>query len=72
MCYFFIKHSSPDIANVVSQLSKGMGSTSMDAYKEMLRLMKFVLGSESFWLKIEPKNHWIYNLGVGCAYFLEI
>jgi hypothetical protein len=37
MLLYLIKHSRPDIANVVRELSKGMDSATMAAYKEMLR-----------------------------------
>jgi hypothetical protein len=35
---YLIKHSCPDIANVVRELSKCMDSATMAAYKEMLRV----------------------------------
>jgi hypothetical protein len=43
------------IANVVRELSRCMDSATMAAYKEGLRVTKFVLDTESYWLKIEPK-----------------
>jgi hypothetical protein len=55
MLLYLIKHSRPDIANVVRELSKCMDSATMAAYKEMLRVTKFVLNTESYCLKIEPK-----------------
>jgi hypothetical protein len=55
MLLYLIKHSCPDIANVVRELSKCMDSATMAAYKEMLRVTKFVLDTESYCLKIEPK-----------------
>jgi hypothetical protein len=53
--YYLIKHSRPDIANVVRELSKYVDSATMAAYREMLRVTKFVLDTESYCLKIEPK-----------------
>jgi hypothetical protein len=36
---FLIKHSRPDLANVVRELSKCMDGASTAAYKEMLRIV---------------------------------
>jgi Reverse transcriptase (RNA-dependent DNA polymerase) len=55
MLLYLIKHSCPDIASVVRELSKCMDSATMAANKEMLRVTKFVLDTESYGLKIEPK-----------------
>jgi hypothetical protein len=55
MLLYLIKHSHPDIANVVRELSKCMDSTTKAAYKEILRVTKFVLDTESYCLKIQPK-----------------
>jgi hypothetical protein len=43
---FLIKYSRPDLASVVRELSKCMDGTSHAAYKEMLRVMKFVLDTK--------------------------
>jgi hypothetical protein len=53
---FLIKHSRPDLANVVRELSKCMDGASIAAYKEMLRVVKFVLDTKLYCLKIQPKN----------------
>ena len=55
MQLILIKKSHLSIENVIRELSKGMESVSMAAYKEMLRVTKFVLDTESFCLTIEPK-----------------
>jgi hypothetical protein len=55
MLLYLIKHSRPDLANVVRELSKCMDGATLAAYKEMLRVIKFVLDTKSFCLKIEPK-----------------
>jgi hypothetical protein len=55
MLLYMIKNSRPDIANFVRELSKSLDSAAIAAYKEMLRVTKFVLNTESFCLKIEPK-----------------
>jgi hypothetical protein len=51
----FIKYSRPDISNTVRELSKCMDKATPLAFKEMVRLMKFVLNTREFGLKIEPK-----------------
>jgi hypothetical protein len=52
---YLIKHSHPDTANVARELSESMDSATMAAYKEMLRVTKFVLDTASYCLEIEPK-----------------
>ena len=50
----FVKHSRPDIANPVRELSKCMDGATEAAYKEMCRVMKFVLDTREFGLKLQP------------------
>ena len=57
MLLYLMKHSGPDIANVVRELSKCMDSASMAAYKEILRVTGFVLDAESYCFNIEPKGN---------------
>jgi hypothetical protein len=57
MLLYLVKHSRPDIANVVRELSKVMDGATPAALKEMKRVMKFVLDTRNFGLKIEPKAH---------------
>jgi Reverse transcriptase (RNA-dependent DNA polymerase) len=54
MLLFLIKYSRPDLANVVRELSKCMDGASHAAYKEMLRVMKFVLETKEYCLKMQP------------------
>jgi hypothetical protein len=46
MLLYLIKYSRPDIANVVRELSKCMDEANLAAYKEMLRVIKFVLDTK--------------------------
>ena len=55
MLLYLIKSLRQFIANVVRELSRCMDSSTMATYKEGLRVTKFVLDTESYWLKIEPK-----------------
>ena len=55
MLLFLVKHTRPDIANSVCELSKALGSPSPAAYKGLLRLLKFVLDTRNLAIKIEPK-----------------
>ena len=50
-----VKHSRPDIANPVRELLKSMDKANQGAYKELMRVIKFVLDTRSFGLKIEPE-----------------
>ena len=43
MLLYLVKYSRPDIANAVRELTKCMDGATPAAYKEMLRLVKFVL-----------------------------
>jgi Reverse transcriptase (RNA-dependent DNA polymerase) len=52
----FVKHSRPDIANPVCELSKCMDKATEAAYKEMLRVVKFVLNTRNFGLFLRPTS----------------
>ena len=52
----FVKHSRPDIANSVRELSKCMDSATEAAFKEMCRVVKFVLDTKEFGLKLHPEK----------------
>jgi hypothetical protein len=54
MLLYLIKYSRPDLANVVRELSKCMDGANLAAYKEMLRVVKFVLDSKDYCLKLNP------------------
>jgi hypothetical protein len=41
MLLYIIKHSRPDLASVVRELSKWMGGVNIAAYREMIRLTEF-------------------------------
>ena len=53
---YLIKHSRPDISNNVRELAKCMGGASEAAMKELLRVVKFVLDTRNYGLRIEPKS----------------
>ena len=52
---YLVKHTRPDIANAVRELSKMLDATTELAFKEMKRLIKYVLDTKEYGLKIEPK-----------------
>jgi hypothetical protein len=54
MLLFLVKHSRPDIANAVRELSKVMDGATPAAMKELKRVIKYVLDTRDFGLKIEP------------------
>jgi hypothetical protein len=63
MLMYLIKHSRPDIANAVRELTKVLGKATPAAYKEMLRCIKFVLDTRDRGLKVEPsKEGWKLEL----------
>ena len=54
MLLYLVKHSRPDISNAVRELTKVMDGATKAAYKEMLRLVKYVLDTKHLGLKLEP------------------
>jgi hypothetical protein len=54
MLIYLIKYSRPDLANVVRELSKCMDGANLATYKEMLRVVKFVLDTKDYCLKLNP------------------
>jgi hypothetical protein len=54
MLLYLVKHSRPDISNVVRELSKVLDGPTEAAMKELKRAIKFVLATRTFGLKIEP------------------
>ena len=56
MLLFLIKHSRPDICNAVRELSKCLDGPNEAAYKEMLRVVKYVMDTKDRGLKIAPTN----------------
>jgi hypothetical protein len=49
---YLIQYSRPDLANVVRELSKCMDGANLAAYKEMLRIIEFVLDTKDYCLKL--------------------
>ena len=56
MLLYLVKYSRPDIANAVRELSKALDSPSPGAYKEMLRVVKFVLDTKNSAIKMAPTH----------------
>ena len=50
-----VKLSRPDIANIVRELAKCMSRASIAALNELFRVIKFVLSTANYGLRIEPK-----------------
>ena len=55
MLLFLIKHSRPDLCNAVRELSKCLDGPNKAAYKEMLRVIKYVMDTRNRGLKIAPE-----------------
>jgi hypothetical protein len=59
---YLIKYSRPDIANSVRELAKCMDKATVAAYKEMKRLMNFVMQTKHYGLLVKPiineKDQW--------------
>ena len=55
MLLFLVKHSQPDIANVVRELSNCADGATSGACEELMWVIKFVLDTKNNALKIETK-----------------
>jgi hypothetical protein len=56
MLLYLVKHSRPDIANAVRELSKALDGTSPVAYKELMRVLKYVMDTKLLSLKMKPEK----------------
>jgi hypothetical protein len=68
MLLYLTKYSRPDISNVVQELSKYMDSETWGAYNELLRVIKFVIDTKTFGLKVQPRldNNLGWDLKIIC------
>jgi hypothetical protein len=55
MLLYLVKHSRPDIANAVRELWKCMTGANRAAFKELMRVIKLVLDTREYGLKLAPK-----------------
>jgi hypothetical protein len=69
MLLYLTKYSSPDLCNFIRELSKCMEKANMGSYLEMLRVVKFVIDTKTFCLKIRPK---IDSKGWSLKYFVTV
>ena len=56
MLLFLVKHSRPDISNAVRELSKCMGKANEEAYREMLRVLKYVIETSNYGLRLNARE----------------
>ena len=56
MLLYLTKHSRPNIANAVQELSKALESPGPRAWKEMIRIMKYVFKTKNYALVMLPKG----------------
>jgi hypothetical protein len=56
MLLHLIKYSGPDLCNIVRELSKCMDKATMRTYLEMFRVVKFVIDTKTFCLKLCLEN----------------
>jgi hypothetical protein len=54
MLQYLVKHSRPDISNAFWELSKVADGATPGHWKTMTRLIKYVLDTEDYGLKIKP------------------
>jgi hypothetical protein len=63
MLLYLINYSQPDLCNPFREFSKRMNKATMGTYLEMLRVVKFVIDTKTFCLKIRPESK-IKNWGL--------
>lgn len=54
MLLYLVKHSKPDIANAVRELSKVADIANQAHWKALMRLIKYVLDTRKFCFKLNP------------------
>jgi hypothetical protein len=58
MLLYLVKYAGPDIANAVRELGKQILSAPSSAFKELKSVLKFVIDTSEYSLKLEPNiNH---------------
>ena len=62
---YFIKHSRPDIFNSVRELTKAMDRANNKNYKQMLRVIKYVVSTRNFGVKLTAFQMRQYHQHVG-------
>jgi hypothetical protein len=65
---YLIKYSRPDLCNVVRELSKCIDKATMGTFLEMLRVVKFVIDTTSFFSKFVQKA----KLKIGLSTYFAI
>ena len=68
MLVYLLKHTQPDILNAVQELSKVLDGPSKIAWKEMKRIMKYMINTKNLALKINPQCERINKMWKMVAY----
>jgi hypothetical protein len=56
MLLYLVKHSRPDLANAVRELTKVLDGATPGHWKALMRVIKYVLDTEYYGLKLQPKK----------------
>ena len=56
MLLYLVKHSRPDIANATRELAKAMDGSTEESWKEMLRIIQYVLATRDYGLVLKPRE----------------
>ena len=54
MLLYLIKHSRPDLANAIRELTKVLDGATQAHYKAMMRVIKYVIDTEFYGLRLQP------------------
>jgi hypothetical protein len=57
MLLYLVKHSRPDIANAVRELSKVADGATTSHWNAMIRVIKYVLDTENYGLRLKPSKN---------------
>jgi hypothetical protein len=68
MLLYLTKYSQSDISNIIRELSKCMDSATWGSYNELLRVIKFIIDTKTFGLKVQPRldNNLGWDLKIFC------
>ena len=66
MLLYLVKHSCSNLVNETRELSKANHGTNTAAYKKILNVIKYILDTKNFRLKIEPMRNSNKPLEIVC------
>jgi hypothetical protein len=71
---YLTKYSQLDISSIIQELLKCMDSATWGTYNQLLRVIKFVIDTKNFSLKVQPRfeNNLGWDLKIFCDSYLVV